>query len=148
MPAGAVDDEVEFGAAIRKIGGVGGAGRGREPVEAAVAGAEVVVPVPDRIGLEQLGGDAGVLAGLVPGGVVLQGGGAGVGGHTDHDGAPVADVSFESLALNDDALHGELLFRLTENTGTILVHERVRDKILELGITTLKFIRPENWVRL
>jgi len=67
---------------------------------------------------------------------------------TIYDDSPAADVSFESVVLKNEALHGELLFRLAENTGTIMIHEKVRDKILERGITTLKFIRPENWVRL
>ena len=40
---------------------------------AAVPRTEVVVPVPDRIGLEQLGGDPGLLAGLVLARVLLEG---------------------------------------------------------------------------
>jgi hypothetical protein len=65
-----------------------------------------------------------------------------------YDGEPLFDTSFESLALNENALAGALLCRLAENTGTILIHEKVRDRILASGIDTLNFIEPEDWMQL
>src|SRR5207253_703490 len=84
MLTGAVDHQLGFGPGpIRKFHSAGP--RGRDPVEAAVAGADVVVPVADGIRLEKLGGDAALLAGLVLVGVLLQGGGAGVGADAEDD---------------------------------------------------------------
>ena len=65
-----------------------------------------------------------------------------------YDGDGVSDTTFESLTLKEDRARGALLFRLAENTSTILVHEKVRDHILASGISTLKFIEPEDWVQL
>ncbi|HYD52538.1 MAG TPA: hypothetical protein VEA99_07920 [Gemmatimonadaceae bacterium] len=67
---------------------------------------------------------------------------------TNHDGEALFDTSFESLAVDERAARGQLLFRLAENTGTILAHERVRDHIIASGIDTIRFIEPENWVRI
>ena len=59
----------------------------------------------------------------------------------------IGDVSFETLALDSSKAKDVLFFRLAENVNALLVHRRARATIEEAGITTLKFISPENWVQ-
>lgn len=65
-----------------------------------------------------------------------------------YDGNPVADVSFDTLVLDDAKAKGFLLFRLAENVNAIVVHESVQKQICSRGIDTLTFINPEDWVQL
>ncbi len=67
---------------------------------------------------------------------------------TSDDGVPVADVSFESLVLDESKAGGLKMFRLAENINALLVHEAVRDHILKRGIDTLKFVPPDEWMHL
>lgn len=60
----------------------------------------------------------------------------------------VGDVSFEALALDASKAKGALLFRLAENVNALVVHERVRATIEGVGIATLKFALPEDWVQI
>ena len=64
------------------------------------------------------------------------------------DGKPVADVSFESLALDESKAGGLKMFRLAENINALLVRESVKDHILKSGINTLKFVPPDEWMHL
>lgn len=64
------------------------------------------------------------------------------------DDAPVGDVSFESLALDEKKIGGLLLFRLAENVNAIIVHDKVRRAVLERGIDTVEFTKPEDWMHL
>jgi len=67
---------------------------------------------------------------------------------SSYDGVPVADVSFETLVL-DEAKAGTLrMFRLAENINALLVDEQVRDHVLKTGIDTLQFIEPQDWMHL
>jgi hypothetical protein len=64
------------------------------------------------------------------------------------DSVPLFDVSFESLVLKGGAAGEALLFRLAENSATILVHEKVREHVLAKGIDTLKFLEPKDYIHL
>jgi hypothetical protein len=66
---------------------------------------------------------------------------------TVHDNKPVADVSFESLVIDETKTHSLLLFRLAENINALMVHDKVRKHILSKGIDTLTFIKPEDYVQ-
>lgn len=52
---------------------------------------------------------------------------------TVHDGVALADVDFDHLALDDSRTHGLRMFRLAESTNAIVVHESVRDALLDRG---------------
>lgn len=67
---------------------------------------------------------------------------------SSHDGILAADVSFETLVIDESKTHGAKMFRLAENINALLVDESVRDHILKSGIDTLKFIPPEDWMQL
>lgn len=58
------------------------------------------------------------------------------------------DVSFYRLVLDESRCHDELAFRLGQNVNALLVHDRVRKALLALGIDTLSFIDPDDWVQL
>lgn len=49
------------------------------------------------------------------------------------DGIPLVDVAFDELILKENDIQDLLMFRLAENLTTILVHESVRDYLLEKG---------------
>jgi hypothetical protein len=54
-------------------------------------------------------------------------------------------MGFDSLAIDAAKAQGALLFRLAENVGAIVVHEKVRKHLEATGIDTLTFIPPEEW---
>jgi hypothetical protein len=61
---------------------------------------------------------------------------------TVHTGGPVSDVEFDDLVLDEGKPRGALIFRLAEATGTILVHERLKDYLLAKGFDKLEFLLP------
>lgn len=61
---------------------------------------------------------------------------------TVHTGGPVIDVEFDNLVLDEARPRGALIFRLAEATGTIVVHERLRDHLLAKGFDRLEFLPP------
>jgi hypothetical protein len=63
---------------------------------------------------------------------------------TVHPGGPVIDVDFDRLVIDESRTGGALIFRLAESTNIILVHERLRDRIVAAGFTELEFLRPET----
>jgi hypothetical protein len=67
---------------------------------------------------------------------------------SSYDGDASYDASFEGLSVREEAARGALMFRLAENTGIILVHEKVKDHLLAKGLDTLTFNDPEDWVQL
>ncbi len=67
---------------------------------------------------------------------------------TSYDGKPVADVSFETLALDESKPRGLGMFRLAENVSAVVVHERVKQAIESRGINTIEFVKPEDWAHL
>lgn len=64
--------------------------------------------------------------------------------HTTH-GAPLFDVDFDSLVIDDRKAHGALMFRLAENVSGIVVHESVRVAVHKAGIEHLDFVPTRQW---
>jgi hypothetical protein len=58
---------------------------------------------------------------------------------SNFDGAARLDTHFESLAVDPDKARGQLLFRLAEDTGTIVVHAKVKQAVESAGIALLRF---------
>jgi hypothetical protein len=54
-------------------------------------------------------------------------------------------MDLDSLAIDDLAARGSLLFRLAESVNAIIVHESVKKHLEANGIDTLTFIEPEDW---
>lgn len=62
---------------------------------------------------------------------------------TVHEGPALIDVEFDKLVIDEKKARGAFMFRLAEATGTILVHERVRDCLLRKGFgKDLAFFEP------
>lgn len=61
---------------------------------------------------------------------------------TVRTGGPVIDVEFDDLVLDPGKARGALIFRLAEATGSIFVHQRLRDHLLASGFHNLEFIPP------
>jgi hypothetical protein len=62
-----------------------------------------------------------------------------------HD-TPSIDVDFDSLVIDETKTHGALMFRLAECVTGIVVHEKVKEVLLEKGIKHLDFDHPEEWI--
>ncbi len=60
------------------------------------------------------------------------------------NGPPIIDVDFDGLTIDEEKARGHLFFRLAESTNAIIVHEQVRDFLLEKGFTDLAFYEPED----
>ncbi|MCG5052059.1 MAG: hypothetical protein KA712_03780 [Myxococcales bacterium] len=56
------------------------------------------------------------------------------------DGPAKMDTHFDELKIDPDRALGLLLFRLAENTGIIVVHERIKKALEAAGIPTLVFL--------
>jgi len=52
---------------------------------------------------------------------------------TVHDGIPLIDVDFDKLVVDEKKTQGIQMFRLAESSNAILVHETLRDGLLEKG---------------
>ena len=52
---------------------------------------------------------------------------------TVHDGIPLIDVDFDKLVVDEKKTKGIQMFRLAESSNAILVHETLRDGLLEKG---------------
>lgn len=65
-----------------------------------------------------------------------------------YDNTPMYDVSFYDLVIDESRCQGELLFRLGQNVNALIVHDQVRQSVLESGIDTLTFTKPEDWSQL
>lgn len=61
-------------------------------------------------------------------------------------GSPVIDVDFDELKIDETRTRGLKIFRLAECVTGIVIHESVKDKILENGINDLDFVNPKNWI--
>jgi len=61
-------------------------------------------------------------------------------------GAPLIDVSFDSLVIDEKRAGGLLLFRLAESLSAIIVHERVKRHLLAKGFDMLTFRDPAKYV--
>lgn len=57
-----------------------------------------------------------------------------------HDGIPLIDVDFDELVVDDKKTNSIKMFRLAESTNAILVHESLRDMLIEKGFgSDIKF---------
>ena len=63
---------------------------------------------------------------------------------TIHPGGPIIDVDFDSLAVDERKARGALIFRLAESVNAILVHERLRDRLVASGFGNLEFLEPSD----
>lgn len=61
------------------------------------------------------------------------------------DSTALIDTFFRSLALDESAIHGQLLFRLAEKVSAIIVHDSVKTHLTDLGFDQLSFSHPGNW---
>ena len=64
--------------------------------------------------------------------------------HKAH-GAPLFDVDFDSLVIDEKKARGALMFRLAENVSGIVVHESVKDAVLKAGVEYLDFVPTRKW---
>jgi hypothetical protein len=55
------------------------------------------------------------------------------------NGPPIIDVDFDRLVIDDAKAGGYLMFRLAESTNGIIVHEHVRNVLLDAGFQDLAF---------
>jgi len=58
---------------------------------------------------------------------------------SNFDGAARIDTHFDALAVDPDKARGQLMFRLAEDTGTIVVHAKVKQALESAGIAMLRF---------
>ena len=58
---------------------------------------------------------------------------------TVHDNVPLFDVDFERLELDESKTFGIQLFRLAESNTSILIHERVKEFLVEKGFDHVSF---------
>lgn len=65
--------------------------------------------------------------------------------HKAH-GSPVVDVDFDGLKIDEAKARNLKIFRLAECVTGIVIHESVRETLLEKGINDLDFINPEDWI--
>ncbi len=63
---------------------------------------------------------------------------------TVHTGGPVIDVDFDRLVINEAKTQGALMFRLAESTNAIMVHEIVRNHLLDKGFSRIEFFHPKD----
>lgn len=64
---------------------------------------------------------------------------------TAHTSPALIDVEFDKLVIDEKKARGAFLFRLAQATGTILVHDRVRDCLIRKGFDKdLAFFEPSE----
>ena len=68
--------------------------------------------------------------------------------HFSYDNKLVTDVGFKDLVLDESKTHGLLMFRLAEDVSAILIHESVKKTIIDQGIDTLSFVKPDDYVQI
>src|SRR5687768_6374706 len=61
-------------------------------------------------------------------------------------GTPLIDADFASLAIDETAANGLLMFRLAESVNGIVIHDTVRAHLVAKGIPYLDFTPPAEWV--
>ncbi len=66
--------------------------------------------------------------------------------HTIHSGTALIDVDFDSLVIDEERTRGFLIFRLAECVSAIIIHESVKEKLVQSGIDHLDFVEPANWI--
>ncbi|MGH8622234.1 MAG: imm11 family protein [Burkholderiales bacterium] len=63
-----------------------------------------------------------------------------------HDGDALFDTEFDSLVVNENGVRDLLMFRMAENTGVILIAEKIKRVLEASKFPTLRFIDPKNLV--
>ncbi|NOX90994.1 MAG: hypothetical protein GXP18_00660 [Gammaproteobacteria bacterium] len=63
---------------------------------------------------------------------------------TVHNSIPLVDVSFDKLVIDEIKVQDLLLFRLAENLMTILIHESLRNYLLEKGFDDIKYYQLDE----
>ncbi len=63
---------------------------------------------------------------------------------TVHNNIPLVDVAFDKLVLHEEKAQDLLLFRLAENLMTILMHESLRNYLLEKGFDDIKYYQLDE----
>lgn len=64
---------------------------------------------------------------------------------TVHHNPPLLDVEFDNLVIDESKAKGILMFRLAEASGTIMVHENVRDCLIAKGFDKdISFFEPSE----
>ncbi|NTV97269.1 MAG: hypothetical protein HGA75_17960 [Thiobacillus sp.] len=58
------------------------------------------------------------------------------------------DAAIDSLVIDPARARGVLMFRLAENTSTILVHRRVKETLEAAGFETIYFMAPPEYMTL
>jgi len=64
------------------------------------------------------------------------------------DGDFKMDTSIEGFEVDLSKARNVGMFRLAENCGTVLVHQRIKNAIEAAGIATFAFIDPKDWTQL
>jgi hypothetical protein len=60
-------------------------------------------------------------------------------------GRPMIDMDFIRLAIDEERAGGQLFFRLGECVTIILVHEKVKNHLVQKGINTLSFVSADGF---
>jgi hypothetical protein len=60
------------------------------------------------------------------------------------NGPPLIDVDFDGLVIDEEKARDLLFFRLAESTNAIIVHESVRDYLVEKGFNDLAFYETDK----
>ena len=67
---------------------------------------------------------------------------------TSHDGDFIGDSAVTDLSVDNNGARGLLMFRLKQKFSVILVHRRIKEAIERVGIPSVKFIAPEDFMAL
>jgi hypothetical protein len=65
-----------------------------------------------------------------------------------YDGDFVGDSQIHDLVIDDSRCRNALMFRMVEQFSTILAHRTVKEAVERSGITSVKFIKPEDFMAL
>jgi hypothetical protein len=67
---------------------------------------------------------------------------------TFYDKRVFGHASIHNLVLDENKINDLLIFRLKEQSSTVIVHERVKQALEKAGIDRVNFIKPENYIHL
>jgi hypothetical protein len=65
-----------------------------------------------------------------------------------HDGDFVGDSQINDLIIDDEKCGGLLMFRLKQKFSAVVVHEKIKKAVEAAGITTVTFMKPEDYMAL
>jgi hypothetical protein len=67
---------------------------------------------------------------------------------TSHDGDFIGDTAISDLAVEEEAARGLLMFRLKQKFSVILAHKKIKEAVEAVGIPSVKFIEPGDFMAL